>query len=314
LTTWEEQQHVYEDLRAHEAAAGGNRPVVFEECIAAIIADLLRQYNAACDVLAYNVRIFPAPNWSYNWLNNSWASITGDTADLQYWSVDGAKPVVCCVDAVWYENHFPTYHQLRFMTYDAVIHRVNGLTWGAYPYVYPRSTQPGHNIPDEEVEGRLKPVIREVGTGVMPNVLKAAFDDTMVEAVVKKDGTVVERTAIMGGSLTPKSHLCSGRYLMEGCAKLVSEEIGPGTYVDFVYLIAACREGRDSISGEPVNEYDVTFKPYFSGSWFATSVEVIEPDGTPTQLPVVNGTFTDTFESEDVRIYKFRKPPRFGES
>jgi hypothetical protein len=118
----------------------------------------------------------------------------------------------------------------------------------------------------------------------------------------------------IGGDFAPKNHLCSGEYLMEGCAKLVSEEIGPGTYVDFVYLIAACREGRDSISGDPVNEYDVTFKPYFSGSWFATSVEVIEPDGTPTQLPVVNGTFTDTFEGEDVRIYKFQKPPRFGES
>ena len=117
----------------------------------------------------------------------------------------------------------------------------------------------------------------------------------------------------MGGDLAPKNHLCSGRYLMEGCVKLVEEEVGPGMFFDFVYLIAACREGRDSLTGEPVNEYEVTFKPYFSGSWLATYVEVIEPDGSTTQLPVVNGTFTDTFEGEDVHIYKFTKPARFGE-
>jgi hypothetical protein len=58
----------------------------------------------------------------------------------------------------------------------------------------------------------------------------------------------------------------------------------------------------------------VTFKPFFSGNWLATYVLRIEPDGTTTQLPVVNGAFTDTFVGEDVQIYKFRKPARFGET
>jgi|GEM_PF-6060296 hypothetical protein len=310
-------------IKQLEAGASANHPVYLEECVAAIVADSYREYHTGCDILGYNVRIFPAPFiWNnvlhYNGINNRWASITGDTADVQFCSVDGAKPVICCVDAIWARKegiyYFPNYHQLRFMTYDAVIHRVNGLLWGMWHYVFPPTKAPEGPVPDDEVEERLKPVIREVGTGVMAAVLKAPFDDTLVEAIVRHEGDVVERTAIVGGDLAPKNHICSGRYLMEGCAKLVTEEVGPGQFMDFVYFVAACREGRDSLTGEPVNEYQVTFKPFFSGDWLATYVLRIEPDGTTTQLPVVNGAFTDTFIGEDVNIYKFQKPPRFGES
>jgi hypothetical protein len=41
-------------------------------------------------------------------------------------------------------------------------------------------------------------------------------------------------------------------------------------------------------------------------------VDALDPGGE-RQLPVVNGAFTDTFAGEDVHIYRFRKPTRFGE-
>ena len=150
--------------------------------------------------------------------------------------------------------------------------------------------------------------------GGINEVLKAPFDDTLVEAIVKLNAAVVERTAFVGGDLAPKNHLLSGNYLLEGCLKFVTEEEAPGVYLDFVYLITANRKGRDSVTHEPFDEYEVTFKPFFSGNWLASYVLRIESDGTTTQIPVVNGTFTDTFMGEDVRIYKFTKPPRFGES
>ena len=314
--------NAYNLVRSLEEGSNANHPCFIEECKAAIVSDLYRPYHTGCDILAYNIRSFPEP-WDpgYNHINNPWASVHGDAADVQFWSVDGAKPVICCVDAVWFEvnevYYFPTAHALRFSTYDAIIHRVNGVVWGMYHFAFP--TKPGtYKVPDDEYEERLKPLIREVGLpraqGGMKEVLEAPFDDTMVEAIVRFNGGVVERTAFVGGDLGPKNHLCSGRYLMEGCVKDVEEEVGPGITMHFTYLIAACREGRDGITGEPVNEYEVTFKPYFSGDWLAAYVLRIEPDGTTTQLPLVNGTFTDTFVGEDVHIYKFQKPARFGET
>jgi hypothetical protein len=81
--------------------------------------------------------------------------------------------------------------------------------------------------------------------------------------------------------------------------------------------LTACREGRNSITGEPVNNYAVTFRPFFSGVWTDAYVTVLNEDvgpGIPRTIPVVNGTFTDNFQGEDVHIYKFTKPPRYGEA
>ena len=144
----------------------------------------------------------------------------------------------------------------------------------------------------------------------MPQVLRAPFDDTFVEAVVTHEGAVVERTAFVGGDLAPKNHYCSGRYLLEGCVKYLEEE-GPQGLTSYVYLVAACREGRDTVTREPENTYEVTFRPYFSGTWAADVVNVINEG---RNINVVNGTFTDTFEGEGVHVYKFVKPTRFGSS
>jgi hypothetical protein len=187
-----------------------------------------------------------------------------------------------------------------------------------YHYVYPEHKSAELKVPGDEYTLAVKPTLAVLGNtlaeGGINEVLKAPFDDTLVEAIVKLNAEVVERTALVGGDLAPKNHLLSGNYLLEGCLKLVTEEIGPGVYQDFVYLITANRKGRDSRTHGPFDEYEVTFKPFFSGNWLATYVLRIESDGTTTQIPVVNGTFTDTFMGEDVRIYKFTKPLRFGES
>jgi len=310
--------HVWDHIRTLESNAGATHPVYSEENTRAIVADTLPAYNAGCDILAYNVRICPAPylreSWDaatqYKFDADFWASDTGNTADVQHWSVEAVKPLLCCVDAVWSplqgNYYFPPLHQMRFMSYDAVIHRCNGLLWGMWSFVFPDTSQ-GY-VPDPIYDTNVKPVVAEMGLGEMYGVLRAPYDETVVSAVARKDGTVVERTALVGGDLAPKNHLLSGNYLIEGCVKY---------YDDHVYLIAACREGRDSITGEPVNNYAVTFRPFFSGDWADMYVTVINEDvgpGIPRTRPVGDGTFTDNFQGEDVHIYKFTKPPRFGET
>jgi hypothetical protein len=312
---------VYQHVRELEANANANHPFYLEECRAAIVADLYRQYHEGCDILCYNITVFPTPrDPGYDLINNKWASVHGDAADMHFWSVDGAKPVICCVDAIWRsgpgEGYFPWDHQVKFMTYDAVIHRVNGLVWGMFHYVFPvKLWLTPYWVPGDEYEYGVKPTLRETGLALAANgvneVLKAPFDDTMVEAIVKLDGAIVERTAFVGGDLAPKNQFLSSSYLLEGCVKLVTEEVGPGIFIDFVYLITANRSARNSITHEPFDEYEVKFKPYFSGYWAANTVTVVNEDRT---INVVNGTFTDTFMGEDVHIYKFTKPPRFGES
>jgi len=318
---------VYDHLKNLEAAENANHPVYLEECNAGIVTDMFHDCHASCDILGYNTLCGPTPEtynemdpeWQYNFITNAWCSAAGDAGDIGFWSVDGAKPLICCVGAIHRSREpefIPYEHQVKFVTYDAIIHRVNGLTWGMYHYVYPENSPP--ILPGETYRLAVKPTLVVLGKtfaeGGINEVLKAPFDDTLVEAVVRLNGDVVERTAIVGGDLVPKNHLLSGNYLLEGCLKLVTEEVGPGVYQDFVYLITANRKGRNSRTHEPFDEYDVTFKPYFSGDWLATYVLRIESDGTTAQIPVVNGTFTDTFMGEDVNIYKFQKPPRFGES
>jgi hypothetical protein len=325
--TVEHLEEVYNHIRSLETGEGANHPVCFEEPSVAIIADLYRQYHAYCDIVGYNSKASPAPsrynNWSpdfkYVFTTNAWCSVTGDHADLQFCMVDGAKPVTCCLDGV--PNDDMGYrlwdHQVRFVTYDAIIHRVNGVSWGMWHYVFPTKTGSPYWVPGDEYEYDIKPTLMEIGLplaeGGVNEVIKSEFDDVMVEAVVKLNGEIVERTAFVGGELAPKNHFLSGNYLLEGCVKQVTEEVGPGVYLEFVYLITACRKGRDTFTHEPFDEYEITFKPYFSGDWLATYVERREPDGTFTQVPVSNGAFADTFVGEDVHIYKFRKPPRFGE-
>ena len=154
------------------------------------------------------------------------------------------------------------------------------------------------------VRTEIKPVINEVGRpvsqGGLYNVIKGPFDSTLVGVVVRKNGAVVEKTAIVGGDLAPKNHFLSGNYLMEGCLKYYNNKL---------FLIAACREGRDTINKTVFNTYNVTFEPYFSGDWTDGSVTVVNEART---VPVTNGAFSDDFQGEDVHIYKFNKPPRFG--
>jgi len=61
----------------------------------------------------------------------------------------------------------------------------------------------------------------------------------------------------------------------------------------------------------------VAFASYNDLSFdYDASVEVVNEDlgpGMPRTVPIVNGTFADTFQGEDVHIYKFTKPARFGE-
>ena len=55
---------------------------------------------------------------------------------------------------------------------------------------------------------------------------------------------------------------------------------------------------------------------YLISALGASAVTVVNEDigpGMPRWVPVVDGAFTDTFHGEDVHVYRFTKPARFGE-
>ena len=119
----------------------------------------------------------------------------------------------------------------------------------------------------------------------------------------------MRRSAFIGGELAPKNHFLSDGILMEGCAK---------KYGGYTYLIVACREGIDQFNPpeEPII-YDVTFRPYFSSKtpWTGTVEVVGEEDpggGGVRTINVVNGTFADEFDPEEVHIYKFARPAPYA--
>ena len=82
---------VYAQIRGLDAGAGGSHALYLENPTVAITADMLRQYNTGCDILAYNVVMYPTPEfydddyywpdpWRYLFTRNKWESVTGDTA------------------------------------------------------------------------------------------------------------------------------------------------------------------------------------------------------------------------------------------
>jgi hypothetical protein len=188
------------------------------------------------------------------------------------------------------------------MTYDGIIHRANGILYGGQTFATFREQiwKIYHGYWDP-----CKPTFNEIGQGgVMHEVLKGEYDNLLVEVITKQQGFEVERSAFIGGELAPKNHFLSANILMEGCVK---------KYAGYSYLIVACRVGIDQFNPTTPPPYAVTFRPYFSSktTWSGT-VEVIGEEGPGggqvRTIDIVNGTFTDDFDPEEVHIYKFQRP------
>jgi hypothetical protein len=318
-------QQEYEWLRALEdnPTVNAKHPTLFYDPIIVRYRDLWPYYFEAADIVGYNTIPVPEPYICYfrdkgenppSWLSGGWlpnyhCAVGGDVGDVLFEVVDANKSVFCVV-----QNHYlrcdpwlgmgaePTEGQYRFMTYDGIIHRANGILYGGQTFATFREQiwKIYHGYWDP-----CKPTFNEIGQGgVMHEVLKGEYDNLLVEVITKQQGFEVERSAFIGGELAPKNHFLSANILMEGCVK---------KYAGYSYLIVACRVGIDQFNPTTPPPYAVTFRPYFSSktTWSGT-VEVIGEEGPGggqvRTIDIVNGTFTDDFDPEEVHIYKFQRP------
>ncbi len=282
--------------------------------------DLWPAYNDTAEIVAINVGFVPEPYllryndneepWAmHGWLPNYHIAASGDAIDVLFETVDAVKPVISIV-----QNHDgiieiggerlyipPTVAQYRFMTYDSIIHRANGVLYGVQSF---GSLEFGYWNIFEGFWEPCKPTFNEIGQGgVTHDVLKSEFDNLLVEVITKQQGIEVERSAFVGGELAPKNHFLSNKILIEGCVK---------KYAGYTYLIVACRVGIDQLNPALPPPYVATFRPYFSSKtpWTGT-VEVVGeegPGGGPRTINIVNGKFSDEFYPEQVHIYKFQRP------
>jgi hypothetical protein len=286
--------------------------------------DLWRDYIGATDIVGCGTSAVPEPYAAYDadkglgsWIGNGvlpnyHSAVIGDCMDVIYETAKGEKPVLCII-----QNHYraaplpdgsligaePTEGQYRFMTYDSVIHRANGILYGVQSFGC-IDLETGKWLIYEDLWDPCKPTFNEIGqNGVMHEIMKGEYDNLLVEVIIKQQGIEVERSAFVGGELAPKNHFLSNQILMEGCAK---------KYGGHTYLIVACRVGIDQLNPATPPPYEATFRPYFSNktTWTGT-VEVVgeeAPGGGVRTIDIVNGAFTDEFDPEVVHIYKFQKP------
>jgi hypothetical protein len=316
-------QRTYDWLRALEdnPAVDADHPTfTFDPPIVRLV-DLWPMYYAATEIAGVNTIPVPEPYISkfrdtepFSWCKNGMlpnysCALGGDVMDVFFEIVNAEKPVICVVQnhdgkiIIGNEEKYipPTAGQSRFMTYDGIIHRANGILYGGQSF---GSLEEAYWNIFEQFWDPCKPTFNEIGQGgVMHEVLKGEYDNLLVEVITKQQGVEVERSAFIGGELAPKNHFLSANILMESCVK---------KYGGFTYLIAACRVGIDQLNPVTPPPYAVTFRPYFSTKTTWTgAVEVVGEEGTggePRTINIVNGAFADEFDPEEVHIYKFQRP------
>jgi hypothetical protein len=306
-------------------AVDAQHPTLYYEPVVVRTHDLLDGYFAAADIVCVNPITVPEPYVGYTWDNefyrtmggilpNYASAAVGDIIDVFFEVGDGAKPVISMS-----QNHYfgvpgkpavnPTEAQQRFMAYDAVIHRANGVLFGHQSFGTINGETGRWEIFDDYWEP-CKPMFNEIGQGgIMHDVLKAEYDNILVEVITRPygGGNAIEKSVFIGGELAPKNHFLSDQILMEGC---------PKKHGGYTYLIVARREGIDQYQPN-FTPIEVTFRPYFSSKtpWTGT-VEVVgeEGPGGVRTINIINGGFTDQFVQEEVHIYKFARPaPYAGE-
>jgi len=320
-------QETYGWLRALEddPAVDAEHPTLYYEPVVVRTHDLLPGYFDAAELVCVNPIMVPEPYVADFWDNehyttkggilpNYHSAAVGDVIDVFFEVGNGAKSIISMS-----QNHYfgvpgkpgvnPTEAQQRFMAYDAIIHRANGVLFGHQSFGTINGETGRWEIFDDYWDP-CKPTFNEIGQGsLMHGVLKGEYDNILAEVETRPlgGGDVIEKSVFIGGELAPKNHYLSDQILMEGCAK---------RYGGYTYLIVARREGIDQYqpSFTPV---EVTFRPYFSSKspWTGT-VEVVgeEGPGGVRTINIINGGFTDQFVQEEVHIYKFVRPaPYVGE-
>lgn len=139
-------------------------------------------YNRATDIAGADIYPVPAPATHSN-LPNKTISVVGDETEKNIRAVNGEKPVFMVLQGVgWGELRapdpgnppvMPTFHQSRFMAYDAIVHGANGiLYWGT------ASTRKPSQFWSE-----LRSLVSEL----------SALQDVLAAETVQADGASIQR-------------------------------------------------------------------------------------------------------------------------
>ncbi|MBI2843954.1 MAG: hypothetical protein HYX78_11195 [Armatimonadetes bacterium] len=135
----------------------------------------LREYNRIADIVGFD--IYPVPqSANHTMLGDPTISSVGQYTDFIRQSVDYAKPIWMVLQAYQWKSapdgRFPTAEELRFMTYNAVIHGANGIIYFLYnpKQMFAPSWNVGNVVWTPEFWSALKQTASELA-GLSPVVM-----------------------------------------------------------------------------------------------------------------------------------------------
>lgn len=195
-----------------------------------------KQYRDACDVSGLDVYPIAVPMGLGSHIGNKEISCVGDYTQLISEAMGGRKPILMILQVGWsgatppkHVRVFPTFHQERYMAYQAIIKGANGLLFfGSHDALEGRDAELGFNWTFwNEV---LAPLMKEIGEGTelhqailalpskLPLKVKGAPD---VEFTVREVGPYVYILAAKREG-SPALIRFSGKFL-EGQAEVMFE-------------------------------------------------------------------------------------------
>jgi hypothetical protein len=238
--------------------------------------DTLRAYSNPKTRDITGVDIYPVsfPPGIHSLLPNDEISLVGDHARIMMDVAQGKMPVWLTLQFAWSgvttkgrTLTFPTYHQQRFMAYQAIITGARGLIYfGGNLEVTLNEQDKKHGWNWTYWRKTLRPIIEEVGhTSPLTPALVAKNSDLYLTAKVV--GTVFARA--------------------KGFEFLVRED------GDDIYILACKREGdAQQILFEGLPPTNPTAEVMFEA---------------PRKVVIENGKFTDWFGPFDVHVYKLKR-------
>ncbi|HEV2293417.1 MAG TPA: hypothetical protein VGR35_06145 [Tepidisphaeraceae bacterium] len=252
-----------------------NHPVWIVEAPRGTV-DTLRNYSnpKTRDITGVDIYPISYPPGLHSLLPNDEISLVGDHTRIMMDVAQGKMPVWLTLQiawsGVWKEGRtlrFPTYHQQRFMAYQAIINGARGLIWfGGNLEVTLNERDKKHGWNWTYWNSTLRPLIEEIGhKGPLTPVLVAPDSD--LQLLPKVVGMTFGRAKGL---------------------ELLVREVG-----EDIYILACKREG-DAVQivfdglppTEPVAE--VMFE-------------------SPRKVMVENGKLTDWFDAFDVHVYKLKR-------
>ena len=198
--------------------------------------EVLREYYDACDMSGLDIYPISVPKGKHSHLPNKEISVVGDYARWINKAVYGKKPFIMILQVCWSgatppknELVMPTFHQERFMAYQAIINGSSGLSFfGMSVALQGKDAEYGYNWTFwNEV---MAPLLKEVNR-----------DSELYPALVKPDSKIRLKA--------------SGAPDVEFCAR----EVG-----DRLYIMACKREGAKAditFKGKPLTgEIEVLYE------------------------------------------------------